>query len=82
MNDRLPESSSGDEDHPEVPQAECSSVDYHPHQRHEVDRQRRLPGTAQEKYKTNSERRCIFQFMWMNSKTTEASSKGSSAGVF
>lgn len=49
---RLPESSSGDEDHPEVPKAECSSVDYHPHQRHEVDRQCRLPGTTREKYKT------------------------------
>lgn len=36
-NLNVPESSSGDEDHPEVSQTEGSSIDDHPHQRHEVD---------------------------------------------
>lgn len=39
----LPQSSSGDEDHPEVAQAEGGGVDDHPHQGHEVDHQGGLP---------------------------------------
>ncbi len=52
MNERIPKSSSGDEDHPEVSQTECSSIDYHPHQRHEVDSEGCLPGKTHEKYTT------------------------------
>lgn len=44
MNERIPKGSSSDEDHPEVSQTECSSIDDHPHQRHEVDCEGSLPG--------------------------------------
>lgn len=43
----LPQSSGGDEDHPQVPQMEGGGVDDHPHQRHEVDHQGRLPAETQ-----------------------------------
>lgn len=54
MDESLPKSSSGDEDHPEVSQTECSSIDYHPHQRHEVDRQGGLPGGGQKNKALNT----------------------------
>lgn len=44
MNVEIPKRSSSDEDHPEVSETECSSIDYHPDQRHEVDREGCLPG--------------------------------------
>lgn len=42
--ERIPKSSSGDENHPKVSQIERRSVDDHPHKRHEVHRQGGLPG--------------------------------------
>lgn len=46
----LPQSSGGDEDHPQVPQVEGGGVDDHPHQRHEVDHQGRLPAETQHSF--------------------------------
>lgn len=44
MNEKIPQRSSCDENHPQVSETKCCSIHDHPNQRHEVDCQRRLPG--------------------------------------
>lgn len=53
---KIPERTGGDEDHPEMSQIECGSVDDHPHQRHEVHGEGCLPATTREGLKNNHHR--------------------------
>lgn len=52
MKESIPKTSRGDKDHPEVSKIERSSIDDHPHQRHEVDSEGRLPGKTHERCTT------------------------------